>query len=555
MGDRESDGSTDAELGRTELELGRRCHSERAWAEAYDALSRADQQCALEAADLERLAEAAYLIGRDTEYLKALERAQLAYVKAGDERRAARCLFWLGLRLLFRGEGAQAGGWLGRAQRLLERQATSSAEQGYLLLPLVEQRLAAGDRDAAFEAAERAAVIGERFDEPDLVAIARHQQGRARLEQERIQEGLGLLDEAMVMVLSGQLSPIVTGLLYCSVIDACQQVHALARVGEWTATLSQWCQQQPELVAFIGVCSVHRAEVLERAGAWAEARDEAERVCDEGRCRDPKAASAATYLLGDLHRLKGELRAADDAYRKASELGWEPQPGLALLRLAEGQPEVAVAGIRRALQVAQQPGLRAKLLPPYVEVMLAGRHLDEARDACAELSQLAERLASQALVAAAAQAQGALQLAQGRASAAVSSLLRAQKLWQELQAPHALAKTRVLIARAHQALGDQEGGALELAAARGLFERLGAATDLRGLESLDSSSSRTEHGLTARELEVLRLVSAGETNKAIAAKLFVSDRTIDRHVGNIFAKLGVSSRAAATAYAYQHRLV
>ncbi|HKY40321.1 MAG TPA: LuxR C-terminal-related transcriptional regulator [Polyangiaceae bacterium] len=538
------------------LTRGRQQYGWRAWSEAYELLSQAQQQSELSASDLELLASAAYLVGRDAEYLNALEQAQLAHCKAGQLERALRCQFWLALRHLLRGEEAQSSGWLGRAQRLLERVSAASVEQGYLLLMLFEQHVEAGRCDMAFDAAEQAADIGERFDDADLVAMARHQQGRARLQQDHIEEGLALLDETMVMVLGGQLSPIVTGMMYCSVVRACQQVHALERVGEWTAKLWQWCQQQQQLVSFIGVCRVHRAEALERTGAWVDARDEVLNLREDPRCQDSKVVSAASYLLGDLHRLRGELGDADDAYRQACELGCEPQPGLALLRLAQGQAETAAAGIRRALQVTELPWFRAKLLPPFIEVMLAIADFVEARQACTELETLAKRFNSRALAAEAAQARGSLELAQGNPAEAVPPLLRAKQLWQDMQIPYALAKVRVSMARAQHALGDEEGGALELDAARSAFERLGAALDLRAVASLQKPPrSPALHGLTTRELEVLRLITAGATNKAIAARLFVSERTIDRHVANIFAKLSVSSRAAATACAYERKLI
>jgi DNA-binding CsgD family transcriptional regulator len=538
-----------------ELEQGRECYRRRAWSDAYRAFSRADQGAALAAPDLELFATAAYLVGRDAEYLKALERAHLAHLDAGDCLRAARSAFWLGYRLVFRGETGQASGWFGRAQRLLEREGSRSVEQGYLLLWAAEQRLGASDSEAAYAAAERAAELGERFDETDLVAMARHQQGRARLQQRRMEEGLALLDETMVLVVAGRLSPVVTGLMYCSVVQSCQRVYALGRAREWTAALSSWCDEQPEMVAFSGICRVHRAEILQLGGAWTEAVAEAQRACERAQGNRP-AAAAAFYQLGELYRLRGELALAEQAYLSASQRGLEPQPGLALVRLAQGQSDIAAAAIRRAAMVTTEQSRRVRLLPACVEIFLSSGDIQEARAACSELEELARAFDPDALGALAAQARGAVELAEGNAEASLFSLRSAAELWQKLEAPYQVAAVRVLIGVANQALGDEEGGRLELDSARAVFEKLGATLDLRRMDAFTRPASRARtHGLSARELEVLRLVASAMTTKAIAARLFLSERTIDRHVSNIFAKLGVSSRVAATAYAYEHELL
>ena len=241
-----------------QLDRARNCYEQRAWAEAYQALARADQEAPLGGEDLERLAMAAYLTGRDDGYLGTLERAHNAHMADGQCARAVRCGFWLGFRLLMRGEVGRASGWFARGQRLLEGEARECAERGYLLLPVVEQRLDASDFDAAYAAAAAAAAIGERCGDADLIACARHQQGRTRLQQGQVEAGLALLDETMIAVTAGQLSPLVTGLMYCSVIGACQQVYAVDRSREWTAALSQWCEGQPDMVAFVGTCQVRR---------------------------------------------------------------------------------------------------------------------------------------------------------------------------------------------------------------------------------------------------------------------------------------------------------
>ena len=538
------------------LDRARNCYEQYAWAEAYQALSRADQATPLGAEDLELLAMAAYMVGRDDEYLGTLERAHNAHVNDGQCARAVRCGFWLGFRLLMRGEVGRASGWFARGQRLLEGEARECAERGYLLLPVVEQRLDASDFDAAYATAAAAAAIGERCGDADLIACARHQQGRTRLQQGQVEAGLALLDETMIAVTAGQLSPLVTGLMYCSVIGACQQVYAIDRSREWTAALSQWCEGQPDMVAFVGTCQVHRAEIMQLQGAWPEAIDEARRACARSRGIDRRAAAGALYQQAEVHRLKGEFAAAEEAYRGASQLGLEPQPGLALLRLAQGRPDVAATAIRRVATTSVDRLKRMSLLPAYVEIMVAVGDVQDARDACRELEDIARSFDTGVPAAIAAHACGAVDLAEGGAQAALGSLRHALEVWQRIEAPYAVARVRVLVGLACRALGDEEGAALEIDAARSVFERLGAMPDLARIDSMTNPGlSGHAHGLTPRELQVLRLVAAGETNKVIARKLSLSEKTIDRHVSNILTKLDVSSRTAATAFAYQRKLV
>jgi ATP/maltotriose-dependent transcriptional regulator MalT len=430
-------------------------------------------------------------------------------------------------------------------------------EHGYLLLPLAEQRLAEGNDAGAHAAAAGAEEIGDRFRDADLVACARHVQGRVLIHEGRVQAGLALLDEAMLAVITGELSPIMTGLIYCSAIGACQEIHAVRHAREWTAALARWCEQQPQMVAFTGTCLVHRAEIMQLNGAWADAMSEAHRACErfsQGLDRNPPAA--AFYRRAELHRLRGELEAADEAYRTASRLGREPQPGLALLRLAQGRTDAASAAIRRLVSATTDPLQRAKLLPAHVEIMLAVGDLDEARSACRALEEIAATFDTEVLRALAAQARGAVEVAERDAQAALGALRRAFELWQRVEAPYEAARVRVLMALACRSLGDDEAGDLELGAARAVFERLGAAQDVARADSLRNRSTSTHRPpLTRRELQVLRLVAAGKTNKAIAAELFLSERTIDRHVSNIFRKLNVPSRAAATAHAYDRNLL
>lgn len=537
------------------LQRGRESYGRREWNEACRLLSLADQETPLEVEDLERLATAAYLGGRELDFQRFLDRAHQAHLKAGDGGPAARCAFWLGLSLFLRGQAALANGWLGRAQRLVEER--DCVERGYLLLPIAEQQLGEGKAGSAETTAARAAEIGSRFRDADLIACARHVQGRARIQQRQVQDGLRLLDEAMLAVIVGELSPIMTGLIYCSVIEACQQVCAMSRAREWTAALARWCEQQPQIVAFTATCLVHRAEILQLSGNWAGAMAEACRAGERDSHeveRDPPAA--ALYQQAELYRLQGQYGAAEEAYRSAARLGRDPQPGLALLRMAQGRTDAACAAIRRVLGSTAEPLKRAKLLPAQIEILLRTGDIPEARGACRELEHIAATFETDVLRAMAAQAQGALTLAEGDVRAALGPLRQAFEMWRQVEAPYEAARVRVQIGMACSALGDDEAGDLEFRAARAVFEQLGATPQIAYLDSLSKSgSSGRQCLLSLRELEVLRLVAAGKTNKAIAALLCLSERTIDRHVSNILAKLNVPSRAAATAEAYNRKLL
>jgi ATP/maltotriose-dependent transcriptional regulator MalT len=542
--------------GDGELARGREAAARLAWAEAYTALSLADSSSALAGEDLELLATAAYLLGRVEDCLRALQRAQRLHAEHGDLRRAARCAFWLAFHLINQGELAQASGWLARANRLLEHEQ-ECAERGYLLVPVALRQLVAGDYAEAGRTADRAAAIGRRAGDADLVTLALVLHGRALARAGRVGEGLVLLDEAMVAVVAGELSPPVAGTVYCSVIDACQEIMEWRRAQEWTAALTAWCGRQPDMVTFTGQCLVHRAELLQLHGAWPQAVEEARRAGERlvlG--ADSHATGAALYRQAEVYRVRGDLTTAEDAYQQASLQGLEPQPGLALLRLAQGRTDAAAAAIRRVVAETSERFRRARLLPAQVEILLAAGEVGAARDAADELTGIAEGYDTPALHAVADHAHGAVLLAEGDARAAVVVLRRAGQVWRELEAPYEAARVRVLVGLGCRALGDEEAAAMELDAARGVFAQLGAAPDLARLETLARGGGGSKgHGLTARELQVLRLLAAGKTNHAIASDLVLAEKTVDRHVSNIYAKLGVSSRAAATAHAYQHRLL
>ena len=538
-----------------DVERGRKSYAERAWADAYEALSRADRATALEADDLERLARAAGYTARDDDFLRLMERLHQARLDQGDGVGAAHAAFWLGFRLIGVGEIGRASGWLARAQRLVESEGPDCVLRGYLLLPVIYRRIFSGELDGTEALIAQVVDIAERCGDRDLVSFARAVHGRLLVRQGRIEEGLSLLDEAMVAVTSDELSPLIAGLIYCGTISVCQQVYALNRAREWTSALASWCEAQPQLVTFTGNCLVHRAEIMQLGGSWSEAIREARNAAERlTRSVDLRIAADAFYQVAEIHRLRGEFDEAEEGYRRASQLGAEPHPGLALLRLAQERADVAANAIRRVLGMTSDRLQRVRLLPASIEILLAVGEIEEAKAACKELEEIATN-GTDVLAAMAAHARGAVALADGDASAAIEPLRRAFQVWQDIGAPYIAARIRVLVGEAYRALGDEDGMLLELDAAREVFERLGAAPDVARLTAREGRAGTRPHGLTPRELEVLRLVASGKTNKLIAKELCLSEKTVDRHVSNIFMKVNVASRAGATAYAYEHGLI
>ena len=539
------------------LERGRASYARRAWEDARASLARADRASPLGADDLELLATSAFMVGLMDDFLSVLERAHHAHADGGEPLRAVRCAFYLGVNLALRGDMGHAAGWFGRGQRLVEREGRDCVESGYLLMPVAMQNEAAGNYEAAFAAATAAAEAGERFGDVDLLSLAVHTQGLALIRQGQVVEGLALLDQAMLAASAGELSPIVTGVVYCGVIAGCEEAYEVRRAREWTDALSRWCEQQPQLVAFSGRCHAHRSEIMQLDGAWREALEEARRARERAeRAMNPSAVGHALYQQGEIQRLQGDFVAAEAAYRESNRYGREPQPGLALLRLAQGDGETAAAAIRRALGETTEPLKRARLLPAAVEIMLTVGDRSEARRASDELAEVSTLYDSVMLRAIVEHVQGAVELAEGDARAALVSLRGARQAWQELGAPYEAARTRVLLGQACRALGDDDTATLELEAAGAAFAGLGAVPDAAVVASLTRrDASGDTYGLTQRELEVLRLIAAGKSNRQIASALVVSEHTVARHVQNILAKLRVSSRTAATAFAFEHELL
>jgi DNA-binding CsgD family transcriptional regulator len=528
-----------------------------AWDRAYECLAAAERRSTLDGAGLELMATAAYMGGRDEEFALVLSRAFDAFIADGATLRAARAAFWIGLTFVFSGEMGRGGGWLARSRRLVEEHGAACAEQGYLLLPRVEASFGEGDLTAAERIASEAVAIGARFGDVDLVALARHLVGRARMSMGSVREGLELLDETMVAATEGKLAPIVTGLIYCSVIETCQKFQIYDRASEWTSALSDWCDRQAELVAFTGRCLIHRAEVMIFDGNWQDAVEEAALACKRlvaggaGRFAGP-----AHYQAGEGLRLKGKYDLADESYRAAGGLGFNPQPGLALMLMSQGKSQSAWAGIRRSLAASDDPLGRIRTLPAAVEIALAVGETALAVAYAEELSGISARFPSRAGQAASAEALGDVHLAGGEAGLALRDYGRAADLWQAMGAPYQAARLRYKTGLTCDKLGDLDGALRELEAARAGFEALGAEPDRRAaLRALDQIGRPQAALLTRRQMEVLKLVARGYTNREIAERLAISERTVDRHVSDMLSRINAPTRAAASAFAVGHGLI
>jgi DNA-binding CsgD family transcriptional regulator len=543
------------------LTAGRLAYERRAWGEAFEQLSAAEASGDLRAADLERLATTAWLTGRTEAAVSIAARAHLEAVREGEFELAIRGAISLGMALLQRNEMAQAGGWLARAARLIDETGYDGPERGRLLVPEALRSLMSGDPATAYATFEQVAAIADRFGDQDLATLGRLGRGQSLIAMGETGRGIPLLDEAMTAVIAGEISPIVSGIVYCAVIEACQQLFDIRRAQEWTTALTRWLDSQPDLVPFRGNCLLYRAELMRLHGAWQDAGVEATRA-REWLSRPPPepGVGEAIYQLAELDRLRGAFTSAENGYREAGSWGRLPEPGHALLRLAQGDVGAAAMAIRRAQAEALDDPVLARLLEPAVEIALAAGDVETARESADQLANRATRADAPLLHAMALRADGAVRLAEGDVDGALSVLRRAWEAWAALDAPYDAARVRVLTAAACRALGDGDGATVEADAAREVFGRLGAKPDLARLDAGDAppagaGAAGPPGGLSSREVEVLRLVAAGLTNRAIAEALTISERTVDRHVSNIFMKLDVSSRAAATAFAYEHGLV
>lgn len=536
------------------LRVAREAHRRRDWLGAYERYTTARAAGGLSADDLQALSDAAWWLGRIDESVAAGDAAYRALLDAERPQAAAMIALEVAVSLFLRGDDALGSGWLGRAQRLLEPLAEAPAH-GYLRFIVdVEGALDGDDLDAVADAAREVQAIGRRHGDPNLQAMGVVGEGRALVRLGVAARGLRLLDEAMLAVVADDLAPEWAGNIYCHLMAACHELADIQRAREWTEATSRWLSRLPTAALFTGICRVHRSQVYQTAGEWERAEHEAARVCQDLTGIGVSSVAEAHYQLGELQRLRGELRAAEEAYGRARELGRDPQPGMALLCLADGRVDTATAAIRAALHAVGTNRLaRSRLCAAQVEIGLAAGDLDAARRACTELEDTAAAYGTSGLEAAALHARGAVVLAEDRAPEALPALRAACRRWNTVGAPYEVARACTLLGRAYEALGDHDAANAELSAARESFRRLGATVDAREVTALLGDRSPPA-GLTAREIEVLVLVAEGRTNREVAAELVLSEKTIARHLSNIFAKLGVSTRTEASAFAFEHRL-
>ena len=536
-----------------EARAARERHDWERCAELVEGSSFLPEQPAAEAERLELLADASWWLGRLDRCIEAREQAYVLYDELRDDRSSGRCAVWLYEHHCFRASPSIAGGWLRRARRALTSQ-DGCREFGALLLREAEMAHGSGDLDAAAELAERGIDLGRELRCADLEAEALQTLGRIRIDQSRPREGLGLLDEAMLFVLDGRLSPYSTGKVYCSLITACEQLSDHGRAAEWTAATARWAERHPFAV-FPGLCRVHHATALQWRGDLAGAEREAERACEELADVNLPNAAAAWAEIGDIRRRLGDLDRAAVAFANADRLCAQPRAGLALLRLAQGDLDAAQSIVTDALEGAAWNRLaRSKVLPARAQIAIAAGDLVAASSAVEELHEIAQDFESPGLRAAVASARGRLQLATGSPDAC-TTLRQAVAQWSDLGVPYEAATARMLLGEACRTNGDETGAASAFRSARRFFDDLGVRLDEGPRAGAVGGAALLPAGLTEREAEVLRLVAAGHTNKEIAAVLFLSDKTIARHLSNIFTKIGVSTRSAATAFAFEHELV
>jgi DNA-binding NarL/FixJ family response regulator len=528
------------------LDEAQAAYDERAWQRAYEAFAEAEAAGPLDAEDYNRFAVSAHLLARLPDYFAIRERAYRNLLDAGDALGAAEAALWLGTQKIVQGEAAEGGGWVARAARIVAEDGTDSGVAAFLKVAGAFEAAATGDFERAAAISEECVRAARRHGSGEYTALSIHQQGLFLLAAGRTDEGLACLDEAMLGVASGECSAMVEGIIYCGVIAGCWSIYELTRAQQWTAAMSRWAADQPDLENFTGECKVRRAELKQLNGRWPEALDELAAVGVDD--HDTWAAGRAASVRGNLDRLLGRFDAAEQHFAVAAKLGEDPQPGLALLRLARGSVQAAAAMVRRSLAETRLPGQRVQVLGAATEILLAVGETDEAEDAARELQEVASVNRSPVVKAVGQHAQASVLLARGEAADALPLLREALGTWVRAPAPYEEARTRVLLADACRALADRESADREVDVARSIFEELGALPDLARLTGSDGL-------LSPRELEVLRLLATGATNRAIAEQLVLSERTVDRHVSNIFGKLGVSSRAAATAYAFERQLV
>ena len=522
------------------------------WAAARAGFVAARAEVDLGGPDWFRLARSAWWLGRIEECLDAFEHSYAAFLADGAPAQAAMSALYLSLHAAQRGDDVRSNGWLARFRRLLKALPIGGAH-GYGLYHDTFAAMGSGDLDTAMAMAQQMEAIGRDVADPTLVALGILAQGRILIKRGETAAGLALLDDAMLAATGVELDPVWGGGIYCHLMDVCRELVDPRRAADWTRVATTSFARLPRTNMYPGICRVHRAQVLQFQGDWVQAEREADQACADMAEVHLVTAAEAHYEVGEIRRMRGDLAGAETAYRQAHLLGRQPEPGLSLLRLAQGRTEDAQASIQTVVAGQSEPLSRAQVRVAQVEIALAAADHDCAQEAAADLAEVAAAFASPGLQAAGDHARGAVLLAAGDPAAA-SALEAACRRWLELGGIYEAARTRVLLAQAHLATGNTDRAELERQAAEAVFTVLGAGPDLGRVQSLRTRVARPA-GLTERELEVLQLVAAGSSNRRIATTLGLSERTIHRHLSNIFVKLGVASRAEATAYAFQNRLV
>ena len=541
------------------LAAARDAYADRDWPRAHELFTTArDEGASLSAEDLDALSDAAWWLGLVDESVDVADAAYRSYLDQDRPADAVMSALGTAVTLFLRGDESLGSGWLGRAQRLLEDLPEGPAHGFVRYIVEVEGGLEGDDLDRVAEAAREVQAIGRRHDEPNLVAGGVLGEGRACVKIGEVQRGLRLLDEAMLAVRQGELDPEWAGNIYCHLMAACHELGDIARARQWTEATWQWLSELPAAVLFTGICRVHRSQVHQIVGEWQRAEEEAAQVLEDLADLHVASVAEAHYQLGELHRLRGDLDAAAEAYAHARELGRDPQPGAALLGLAQGRVEAAAAGLAAAIHAVGADQLaRARLRRAQIEVALAADDLELARRACAELEDTAAAYATSGLEAAALHWRGAVAVAEGRPEEALPALRAACRRWHEVHASYDAARACVLLGKAYAALGDRDAAEAELQTAREAFASLGATVDVDGVERIRarlSGDAELPGGLTAREAEVLALVAGGMTNREAANELVLSEKTIARHLSNIYTKIDVSTRTEAAAFAFEHGL-
>jgi class 3 adenylate cyclase len=490
-----------SQLVEDRVQRARDAYHRHAWHEAFDLLREADADASLTAQDLAMLAESAWFAGNPDAAIEARERAHLGYLDEGDKCYAAEMALQIALDHFERLESAIGNGWLGKAKRLLDQTPEDCAAHGWHAQALAYLALRMkGDPEEGLHQARIAQEFGERLGIPAMQALAMAGQGRALISKGKIDEGLALIDESAVTAISGELDPLTTGKIYCNTISICRDLADWRRAIEWTDAAERWCHRQ-NVSGFPGICRVFRAEIMDFRGSWADAEREAKRACEELLRYDLLVSGHAQYEIGEVRLRVGDLEGAQEAFRQAHQLNRVPEPGMSLLRLAQGDAQAANISIKRAIaSVGSRAFIQARLLPAAVEIGLAAGDLDSVEQQVTALEQIASSFRTTAVAATADHARGRLLLAQGNAAMAMASLRRAVELWHELGTPYETAKARMALGETYRADGDEGAARLEFESAKAAFERLGALPDAKRAGQLLGG----EEGIAARAGERVR---------------------------------------------------